>query len=206
MHFTSDTFRLLFNLTIRSAVLAAIASSLVAQQPLQQIQQSGTVSKRILYRHFLAHVALLDADSEPVSNSDSRRPIDLYPGRLGLSATNFSQVRAIARQLAFDLRTKDEEAKRIIRGFRLSLANEQTAGRPLPPPPPELIELQRQRDQLIENYVKLLITQLGPTDAARLDLFIEQQFAPKARVQRVAIPRSYNPAKNSLPPLERQAR
>jgi hypothetical protein len=204
MPLTMRTLSSLFTRATRGAVLVFTVSALLTVQLPGQTQEGGAVSKRMLYRHFLAHVALLDADTKPISTLDSRRPIDLYPSRVGLPAAKFSQVRAIARHLDAAIRAKDEQAREVIRRFRLSIANQQTSGGQLPPPPPELGDLQRQRDQLIQNCLDLLAAQLGPTDAARLDTFVEQVFAPKARVQRVAIPRSYDPGTNPLPPLERQ--
>lgn len=74
----------------------------------------------------------------------------------------------------------------------------------LPPVPPELVELQQQRDATIAKEVSDLKAALGEKAAAKLDSFLEHEFAPTVTVQTVGPPRPHDPVRSHIPAFAKE--
>ena len=124
-----------------------------------------------------------------------------YQIRTGLTGAQFEMVRTTAREMEEQVDALDARAKTIVYAFRAA-HRQPSPQQPLAPAPPELAQLQKQRDDLMRGTVAQLKAGLGPQAAGQLDFFLATQFAPHVRVAQVG-QRPHNPAQNRVAPFER---
>jgi hypothetical protein len=174
--------------------------------------QRGNVQRAplaTLYRHFLAYQLHLDraADSVEKRGKNGNDFRNHFQKKLNFTDEEFAQIRASSLRLESALQKKDAEAKAVIDATRSNFPKQSIVGQSieLPPVPPKLLALQKERDKLIENEVQDLKTKLGPKAAARMDEFLEADFAPSVTAQSVALPRLHDPAQHPVPPFPDQA-
>jgi hypothetical protein len=117
-------------------------------------------------------------------NGDELR--NRFQRKLGFSSSQFTVVRQSALKLETDLKQKDAQAKTIIDAFHAKYPPGKV--QTLPPPPPELTQLQKEREELIERDVDDLKAQLGSEASAKMDGFIQNDFAPSVKFHSVHIP------------------
>ena len=95
------------------------------------------------------------------------------------------EVRAFLQQVeALDARARqiiEQAHRRRPNGYLLP-------GQPLPPPPPELGELQQQKEQLTQDTVSRLEEALGPEAFGRLQQHARNKLGPNLKRTTVAIP------------------
>lgn len=92
-------------------------------------------------------------------------------------AEALGRVAARMRDLVAPL---DQRAREIILAARQKYPGGRLApGETPPPPPPELAVLQRQRDAIVEQAVRDLDRELGPTGAAKLNSHLEKTMLSK---------------------------
>jgi|SRR5579859_7264673 len=171
----------------------------------QSANPPALVPTHILYRHFLAYQSHLDraaaAAAEQGKNASDLR--NHFQQRLGFSDSQFAFVRAAAVKMDADLAPIDAKARAIIDAVHKQHPGPLKSRADLPPVPPELEQLQQQRDQLIKNEVTALKTALGPKDAAKLDALLQNDFAPNVTVQTIPVsPR--DPGRSKAPSFAQQ--
>lgn len=133
-----------------------------------------------LYWHFLDYQRFLDrrADELEKKGQSGTETRERLQRKLGFNTYQLTLIREAAQKMADDLKQKDAQAKVVIDEFRKKYPPNQPLTGPLPPPPPELATLQQERENLIEQHVATLKTELGPEAAQKLDSFLQKDFAP----------------------------
>lgn len=156
----------------------------------------------VLYRHLLAHVEHLAKRAEELTQQGGNASglTDYYQKQVPLSPAEANILAAAAALFQQDIGAHDERAQKVIKAFRERYKGERfSAANPIPPPPPELKDLQRERDTLIARHVDSLQHALRPAAAARLESFLFRDFAPNVRLQLVGVPRPHNPSVSAPP-------
>ena len=131
-----------------------------------------------LYWHFLNYQLFLDkkADALPPSHPDVQMLRTHYQSRLGFNDSQYSLVRQAAQTLAARLKQKDDQAKSVIDAFHHNYPPGKTLT--LPPVPPELFQLQAEREAIISETVVDLKNQLGTKASSTMDEFLHKDFLP----------------------------
>lgn len=172
-----------------------------------QTQSPTRPSLPVLYRHFLAYQNHLDraADKMDREGRDGSELRDHFQRKLGFTPAQFNKVRASALRLEAKLQEHDAKIRNVIDTSRAKYPRVLRGPEDLPPLPPELLDLQRQRNALIEKEVVDLKAELGAKRASQLDALIENDFAPNVTVQEVE-PRIKEPRTKPNTPAQTEAR
>lgn len=114
--------------------------------------------------------------------------INYFKEQFNLTDTEAEQVHRIAREFAEAVGPTDKQASNIIDGIRKRFPNGRVEpGQEVPPPPPELTELQRQRDSIVLDHRDELINSLGSEKFALVDDVVKTNFAKNfASIQQIA--------------------
>jgi hypothetical protein len=188
------------------AIFFSVQTSASPQTP--QAGNTQRVSLNVLYRHFLAYQNHLDrvgaALDEKGENGSGFR--DHFQKTLGFTNAEYAPVRAAAQRLEQELADEDAKIKAVIQAFRASYPKVLTSRSERPPLPPELAQLQKDRNAIIEGEMKRLNSDLGPDRAAKLQDVIEHDFAPNVRVQSVQPMGPRDLSKHPLPPFPPEVR
>jgi hypothetical protein len=164
---------------------------------------ASQVPLRVLYRHFLAYQNHLDRAASILDksgkNGDALR--SHFQKKLGFTDIQFQLVRASALRLEIALKDQDAKAKALIDATRADAPNVISNPADLPPIPPELIEMQRQRDALINQEITHLKQSLGTNAAAKLDALLMYDFARSVTVQSIGPPRPQDPVTHPIAPF-----
>jgi hypothetical protein len=168
-----------------------------------QTGQGGRIPLSHLYQHFLLHQNHLDktAATREQQGKDGQWLRNYYQQRLGFKDSEFAMVRKAATQLESDLKQIDTEVQTIIQADRARHPRVLLSPNDLPPVPPRLLELRDQRAAVIQRYVDSLTSVLGRELAAKLDAFLEDEFAPNVSIRYVSPPRPHDPDKHPVPPF-----
>jgi hypothetical protein len=143
----------------------------------------------LVYRHFLAWVNELDKDAKVSGTGNSYKFAEPF-GRANLEHQQLDSLRDAAHQLDAELQKHQARAQLIITHYRSEASRELAEGKPLPPAPPEIRQLERERTALlIQNYVAVRAA-LGPKASAQLDKYLDYEFAPHVKLRRIAEPAS----------------
>ncbi len=161
--------------TATSTVSFAQAPSAPAIIP-SQISKGPGLSQYLVYRRFLGWVSALDKQAAGATNTyQFAAP---FAQRIGLADAELDTMRGAARALEADLSSQDAKASAVVAAFRARAKAATLAGQPLPPVPPEIQQLQRERTALlVQHYVKLRIA-LGQETSSRLDQYLAREFTP----------------------------
>jgi hypothetical protein len=148
----------------------------------------GTTAKPSLphvYMHFLLYQNHLDAvaTSREKKGKDGSEFRNHFQQQLGFSNAQFAVVRTTGVRLQTELNDLNAQAISVIKAYRLS--HPQTPGGPLPPPPPELADLTKQREDLIQKEVAALNSGLGTIPSGRLQDFLQNRFLQETPVAHV---------------------
>lgn len=189
-----------------------VSTLALGQTPTQT--QTAALAKRqrvslpALYRHFLAYQNHLDRvgtalDQKGEDGSEFRNHFQRI---LGFSDAEFAPIRDTALRLEQELKQHDAKIKAVIDATRAQHPRVLRSVAELPPLPPELVQLQKDRDALIEREVTQLNTALGAQGAVKLQKVIENDFAPNVRVQSVHPPGPHDPTEHPIPPFPPEVR
>lgn len=196
-------------LTICFSTLCATAQQVSAVQQSAKIDSSKhqtTISDVVLYHQFFRHFLYLDrqvrsnalAAKQDLNNIEGNS----YQKKLSFDAEQFDVLRSSAVATEQAVAEIDAKAHQIVLAYRAKNPVV-SANAPLPPPPPELAVLQQQRNELIQQHINVLRSQLSSDSSRTLDTFLHTQFAPHRRVTFVGVPRPHDPTKNPVAPFER---
>ena len=141
----------------------------------------------LVYRHFLAWVNQLDKDAKLSGAGNSYKFAEPL-SRANLQPQQLDGLRDAAHHLDADLQAQQARAQLVIGRYRKEANKALAEGKPLPPAPPEIRELERERTALlIQSYVSVR-TALGPEASVQLDKYLNHEFAPHVSLRRMAEP------------------
>lgn len=144
----------------------------------------GAVPLRSLYKHFLAVQNQLDvvAAAHDQQGKDGSGLRSHYQRLLGFTETQFALIRQSAVDLKAALQEQDIKAMTIIDGLRPPRSVTRPTASGPPQIPPEVVELQNERDALIDQQIAALRNKLGPEAAAKLDTYLQTVFGSNVKV------------------------
>jgi hypothetical protein len=154
------------------------AAFLAALVPVASAQNPPQVPEWVVYWHVFHDVAQLNrmADNAAREGNDQPSLRTLVARRARLNDNDAQTLKRIALQCESDVAALDAKAQVIILRFRAQFPyGIATQGMPLPPPPPELRDLQRQRDSIILSARDSLRAALGEEAFLKLDSFMKRQ-------------------------------
>lgn len=172
----------------------------------KQSPSPSQAREHIVYRQFFRHVvALKKRAAEMESQGKKGKALRThYKDKIGLKDKEANLVDEIAAECERETAKVDEKAQRIIELTRARVPNGQVVSTDqIPPPPPELKKLQRQRDMIVMRARHRLASELGAYDFQQVDDFIKLNFARD--VQPAAVrPKQLNPARQEPSPAGNQ--
>src|SRR5262249_29294244 len=124
-----------------------------------------------------------------------------YQNRLGFKDSDYALVREAAARLESDLQRIDSEVQAVIQADRGRHPRILSSPKDLPPVPPGLLQLRDQRGAMVQHQADSLRGSLGPQLAAKLDAFLDKEFAPNVKVQSIGPPRPHDPTRRTVPPF-----
>src|SRR5829696_1074754 len=130
----------------------------------KQSPSPSQAPEHIVYRQFFRHlVALKQRAAETESQGKNGKAFrTYYKDKIGLKDKEASLLDEIATECERETAKVDAKAQRIIEAARARFPNGQIASSDqIPPPPPELKKLQRQRDMIVMRARHRLVTNLG---------------------------------------------
>jgi hypothetical protein len=189
-------------LTMATAIglICVLLSSVGNSQAVPSLSSVGTGSRvplSHLYWHFLLHQHHLDkvAAEREKQGRDGRWLRNYYQQKLGFSGADFEVIRQAAQGLQSELDDLDAEVRTVTQAERARHSRVLASPNDLPPVPPRLIELRDKREALIERHANNLKIALGARASAKLDNYLENEFAPNVRVQPVDPTRLHDPSR-----------
>jgi hypothetical protein len=148
---------------------------------------STALAPYLVYRHFLAWVNQLDKDATASGARDPYKFAEPF-SRANLQHQQLDILRDAAHRLDADLQQHQARAQPVINRYRREAKTALEQGKPLPPAPPEIHDLERERTALlIQSYVTFRAA-LGPDASAQLDGYLGHEFAPHIKLRRMAAP------------------
>lgn len=145
----------------------------------KQSPSSGQAREHIVYRQFFRHVvALKERAAEMKTLGKSGKALRThYKDKIGLKDKQANMLDEIAAECERETASVDAKAKLIIQLARARVPNGKVSSDQIPPPPPELKKLQRQRDMIVMRARHRLASELGAFDFQQVDDFIKLNFA-----------------------------
>lgn len=153
---------------------------------LNHISNDTKIPQYLVYRHFLAWVNALDKEQSADSATDLYAFAEPFAAQTRLARADIDLVRAEAQALTADLNKQDAKASTLIAAFREKAKMAAQLGKPLPPIPAQIHQLQQERTALIVQHMINLRTRLGPVASSTLDNYISREFAPHISLKAVA--------------------
>ena len=143
-----------------------------------------------LYWHFLMHQNHLDrvAAQREKEGKDGTWLRNYYQQKMRLTDPQFAPVRETAVRLEAELNEIDAKVKAIIDAAHARYPRALKSPKDLPPVPPELYALRDEHEAVIAREVGGLKSALGPDRSAKLEAFLQHDFAPNVTVHLVAHP------------------
>jgi len=178
----------LFLLALPSVIVNAQSAAsdevkIVGAQP----ANSKKLPPYLVYRHFLAWVNQLDKDAELSGAGNSYKFAEPF-GRANLKHQQLDSLRDAAHRLDADLQKHQARAQLVITRYRKEASIALAEGKPLPPAPPEIHQLDRERTALLVQHYVAVRAALGPDASAQLDKYLDYEFAPHVSLRRVTEP------------------
>ena len=190
-----------FSLTV---LIFAGLNSVSAQAPPFPINQASPstsptqpISQALVYRHFLGWVNDLD---KKATNSGAIDPYEFAKPftNAGLENADFDLIRRESKSLDSDLKRQDGKAKLIIDAYRQQAQAALQAGKPLPPTPPELYQLQAVRSAILVHHMMTLQMALGPDKTAHMDAYLKHAIMPHISLKPLQHPRTPSTLPNTF--------
>lgn len=193
---------------IRGQATAQQSTTTTTTDPVgtKQSPSSSQAREHIVYRQFFRHLAALKqraAEMETQGKSGKAFRTH-YKDKIGLKDKEANLIDEIAAECDRETAKVDAKAQRIIESTRARVPIGQVVSSDqLPPPPPELKKLQRQRDMIVMRARYRLVSELGAYGFQRVDDFIKLNFARD--VQPAAVrPKQQRTAQQEPSPADNQ--
>ncbi len=186
------------HLLFAAIVLCLTVARMLAQDGAHTEQHAKAVPPTlpVLYRHFLAYQLHLDRRADELKKAGRNGEVfrTHYQKKIGLSDDTYTKLRASALLLETELAAKDAEATKIIQADRQANAARLRLGfGGLPPLPAGLEQLQKDRDGILNTEVENLRNRLLPSETARLDRFLTEDFSQSVTSNAVLPPHISQP-------------
>ena len=170
-----------------TAVTASFCQMTAPASPAEYESMHSRLPQYLVYRHFLAWVNQLDKAAVGSGAADPYKFAEPF-ARAHLAHEHLDLIRNEARRLDADLQRKDASARTIIAQYRRDGRAALAQGKPLPPPPPEIKQLQREQTAMLVQHCVALRSALGADVSARLDAYLNYEFAPHIKLRRMSAP------------------
>lgn len=167
--------------------MAAFASSNLSrndaspqEQPPPQ-PQSNQVPEHVVYRHFFHHIVVLQEQAEEIrrQGDDGSSLRSYYRREASLNEDQERILNEIALECEREVEEQDARAQVIIDAFRARYPGGGVPlGETLPPPSPELREMQAERNAIILRARDRLRTAFGEQDFNRFEEFVQNRVTP----------------------------
>ncbi|MCE5308560.1 MAG: hypothetical protein LLG20_13055 [Acidobacteriales bacterium] len=147
--------------------------------------QNAAVTPFHIYKHFFASVVTLKAKAEELARqgNGTTRLRSIYRDRAQLSQVQADQLEAVAVQCESELQRQNTRAREIILASRAKYPGGRlVVGEQLPPPPVELLELQKGKEEIVLRARERLRQAFGDQEFARLEQFLAANVAPRIQV------------------------
>ncbi len=141
----------------------------------------------VVYRHFLSWVTQLDNAATAAGASDRYQFAQAF-SRAGLQNPQLDILRAAAHRLDSDLQAHKAKAQIVITLYRKQAKAALAEGKPLPPAPPVIHQLERERTAILIHHYTNLRASLGPDISKQLDAYLAYEFAPHIKLKKMAAP------------------
>jgi hypothetical protein len=162
----------------------------------------------VVYWHVMRHVVVLHqkADAQEKKGRDGAPYRQLFQLNTQLSDSQARRLVEIAEDCVVRVAAVDAKAREIILAFRaVHPPGSFVPGEPLPPPPPELLELQRERDALVLAARDELHADLGDEDFSRFEKHVRSTVVPTLGQDKPRVPkRSADPQRRPVLPSPRR--
>lgn len=140
--------------------------------------------EHVIYRQFFRHLMALKerADEVEAQGRSGKALRSHYKDKVKLSDRQSRLLDEIAADCDREVAEMDARAKRIIDDAHARFPNGVVpAGQRVPPPPPELKQMQRQRDSAVMRARHKLRAALGEEGFRQVDDFLKLNFAPNVQ-------------------------
>jgi hypothetical protein len=148
---------------------------------------SAPIPKYLVYLHFLSMVDDLDKKATAAGATDPYQFAHPF-SRAGLQIADLDALRSEAKALKRDLSAKDQQAKSLLDAYRASAQAAIQQGQPLPPLPPQIYQLQAERDAIAVYHMTNLQAKLGQGETARLEGYFAREVTPHVSLKVLAHP------------------
>jgi hypothetical protein len=108
--------------------------------------------------------------------------------RAGLQNPQLDILRAAAHRLDSDLQAHKAKAQIVIDLYRKQAKAALAEGKPLPPAPPVIHQLESERSAILIHHYTNLRASLGPDVSKQLDAYLAYEFAPLIKLKKMAAP------------------
>jgi hypothetical protein len=164
---------LLITLILASASLLGQTTGTASAAP----SASAPIPKHLIYQHFLAMVSDLDNKAIAAGATDPYQFAQPF-ARAQFQNADLDLMRTEAHALIADLKNVDQKAKLIVDDYRARAKAAASQGQPIPPLPPDLRRLEKERTAVSINHMMTLRTSLGPQTTAHLEAYFAREIAP----------------------------
>lgn len=188
--------------------LLAVASAAHTAEPRPANPRSPALATvlpdHVVYWHVLRHVVVLHRKAAALEKKggDGTPYRQLFQQNTELSDSQARRLVEIAEDCVARVAEVDAKAHEIILAFRARHPAASLApGQPLPPPPPDLLELQRERDGLVLAARDALHAELGEEAFTRFEKHVRATVVPTLGQDQPKLPKRSADAKRrpSLP-------
>lgn len=192
-------------LLFTALMLAPATMPIIAQttSPAPLIEKHVTPSLAHLYWHMMMHQNHLDRSAavREQQGKDGNWLRHYYQQKLGFTDSEFQPVRDTAQRLETELKQINDRVKAVVAADRASHPRTLSNPADLPPPIPELAQLGQQHEAVLQNEMDKLRKALGPKHSAKLDAFLQKDFAPNVTIRLVSPPQAHVPSRQPAPPF-----
>lgn len=181
------THTLIMVLLVKSSLLLGQAKPSKPIQTPTGTVRSTPVPRHLVYAHFLAMVNEFEKRAVAVGDPDPYKFAQPF-SRAGLEDADLDILGQHAKALTTDLSAQDQKAKTLVAAYRERAKTERQQGRPLPPLPMELHQLQAARTAIAINHMLTLQSALGKDKTARLEAYLAREVTPHVSLEVLAHP------------------
>jgi hypothetical protein len=171
---------LLASLPVAAQSLPPSPAAIVGAQP----ADSAPMPPYLVYRHFLAWVNELDKQATAAGATDPYQFAQAF-SRAGLQHPQLDILRAAAHQLDADIVAQQLRVTVIVAKYRSDASVAVSQGKPFPPAPAAIRDLDHERTALLINHYATVRAALGPAVATQLDSYLKYEFTPHINLRRM---------------------
>lgn len=159
----------------------------VKQNDAPPVEAGYEVPEHVAYRHLFHHAYLMSekADKEErQGKSEAASTLrSIFKSEAELNDEQARIFNEVAAECEREVKEQDKKAKVIIDAFRAQYpGGEVPNGEPLPPPSPELAQMQLERNAIILRFRDRLRAALGEEEFSRFKRFVKERIAPNIRL------------------------